>query len=124
MSVLHPNPRRQVEARGRRVTTTTAAIVSGGVGAALGGIGAAIITSMGGKGESRAHAADLVANAAAGLVDRVIARDERIDKENAVLRHALSDILDVIDQIGQHDPVDELLVARLKRASHSAREAI
>ena len=108
------------------MTSTSGAVIIGGIGAALGAIGAAAVTSLGGKSESRAHAADLVVNAAGGLVDRMTARDDRLDKENKALRHALVGILDVIDQLGVNpaDIMNQGMWDRLKVASHAAREAM
>lgn len=108
------------------MTSTSGAVIIGGIGAALGAIGAAAVTSLGGKSESRAHAADLVVNAAGGLVDRMTQRDDRLDKENHELRRALLDILDVIDQIGTTatDRLDQGLFDKLKAVSHAARETM
>ena len=81
------------------MSSTSGGLIIGGVGAALGAIGAAIIQSIGGKSESRAHAADLVVTAASGLMDRTLARDTRLEEENRKLRRALLNTTDMLETL-------------------------
>jgi hypothetical protein len=66
-----------------------AALAYAGAGAGIGTIGAAVITSRGQKGESRAHAADLIANAAGELADRVTKLNEHLEVQNQDLHEAI-----------------------------------
>jgi NAD(P)H-hydrate repair Nnr-like enzyme with NAD(P)H-hydrate dehydratase domain len=59
------------------------ALITGGLGATLGGIITAIVQVVSRRSESRATAADLVTRAASNLVDR-------LEKENAELRARIS----------------------------------
>ena len=79
--------------------TILAALAYAGVGAGLGTIGASFIAARSSRGESRAHAAEILSNAAGGLADRMSKLNERLDKDNRELRDALSSLIEVIDLI-------------------------
>lgn len=74
-----------------------AALAYAGVGAGLGSIGAAAITSRSGKGESRAHAADLITNAAGSLADRLDRMNAHLEVENLQMRKAIAALTDVME---------------------------
>ncbi len=63
------------------------ALITGGLGAAVGGIITAVVQVVSKRGESRAAAAELVTRAAGSMIDRLQA-------ENDDLRSVISDILD------------------------------
>lgn len=95
------------------------ALLTGGIGAALGGIGTALIQSISGKGISRAEAADRVTNAAGNLADRLDKEIARRDKEIAHMRKALSALSAAIEDLL---PMVENEAVRLKaqKAVHEA----
>lgn len=64
-------------------TSWIGALLTGGIGAALGSVATAVLQLLGHKAESRATAADLVTRAAGNLVDR-------LEKDNADLRARLA----------------------------------
>jgi saccharopine dehydrogenase-like NADP-dependent oxidoreductase len=80
-------------------SATIAALVTGGVGAAVGGVGTAIVQSMSHKGESRAAAADLVTNAAGNLADRLDKMNTRLVQENAQMRKALVALTEAVEEL-------------------------
>lgn len=73
------------------------ALAYAGVGAGMGTIGASIIAARSSRGESRAHAAELLSNAAGGLADRLSTLNEKLDRDNRELREAVSGLIDVIE---------------------------
>ena len=75
------------------------ALAYAGIGAGLGTVGAAVISSRSGKGESRAHAADLLTNAAGELMDRLSASNKEADETNRNLRTTLQSVTDVLDML-------------------------
>ena len=95
------------------------ALISSGFGAGVTGVIVAVIQTTGTRGESRAHAADLVTSAAGRLV-------KRLDEDNVHLREAvllLTDVLDeVIPLLSVSAPPD--VVAKLKRAKRAAEMAV
>ena len=76
-----------------------AALAYAGIGAGVGSIGAALVTSKSGKGEARAHAADLLSQAAGGLADRLATNNADMHRENRELRKTISGLSDAIDLI-------------------------
>lgn len=87
--------------RTQRVATVdvVTAIISGGVGASIGSIGVAIVQTRGRKGESRATAADLVANAAGGLADRLDKKNKELEIENRELKKSVICLTDLLDTL-------------------------
>lgn len=76
-----------------------AAVGYAGVGAGLGSIGAAAIASRSGKSEARAHAADLITNAAGSLADRLDRMNTLLEEENVQMRLAINSLADVMDEL-------------------------
>lgn len=72
-------------------------LLTGGAGAVVGSIAVAVINTRSKKGESRATAADLVTNAAGGLIDRLEKTNDRLDGENKHLRAAILSLTDAVD---------------------------
>lgn len=83
----------------RWVGETLAALSYAGAGAAVGSIGAALISSRSGKAEARAHAADLITNAAGALADRLATLNAKLDHDNSELRKSISMLSAVIDEM-------------------------
>ena len=79
---------------------------AGGVGAAAGSIGTAIVQSMSSRGEAKAQAADRVTNAAGNLAERLdkmnSSLDERLARSEArqtQMRHALAALSDAVEDL-------------------------
>ena len=75
------------------------ALITGGVGAAIGSIGTAIIQTVSKKGESRAAAADRVTNAAGNLADRLDRMNTHLEDENTQMRVAINALVDVVEEV-------------------------
>lgn len=82
------------------------ALISGGLGAALGSIGTAIVQSISKKGEARAVAADRVTNAAGNLADRLDRLNTKLEEENTAMRKAMVALTEAVEDIltGVEDP--------------------
>lgn len=91
------------------------ALLTGGLGAAIGGIGTAVVQSISGKGVSKAEAADRVTTAAGNLADRLDKSIARQDEEIARLRTALALLTEA---------VEDLMTAPNDSARKKARVAI
>lgn len=74
-----------------------AALAYAGIGAGVGSIGAALITAKSGKTEARAHAADLLSEAAGGLADRLAKNNAELDGNNKELKRKVAALTDAID---------------------------
>lgn len=94
-----------------------AALASGGLGAAIGGVLTAIVQAVSRKGESRATAADLVTKAAGTLVDR-------LDRENKQLREAVLLLTDVLDEVLDEIQAPPEAIAKLREAKRAAQQAV
>lgn len=100
-------------------TSYIGAAITGGIGAAVGAVTAATVQVLGKRGESRAHAADLVTSAAGRMV-------ERLDEDNTHLREAvllLTDVLDEVIPLLRVSAPPEL-VEKLRKAKRAAHQAI
>jgi seryl-tRNA synthetase len=98
------------------------ALVTGGVGAAVGGVGTALIQSVSHKGESRAAAADLLTNAAGNLADRLDRMNHHLSEENAQMRAALVALTEAVEELLPAVD-DEQTRRRVQKAISSARRA-
>lgn len=92
-------------------------IVTGGLGATVGGLLTALLNVWSRRGESRAAAADLVTKAAGTLVDR-------LDRENKALREAVLLLTDVLDEVLPQLEAPSDAVAKLKAAKLAAQRAV
>lgn len=92
-------------------------LITGGVGAAIGGVVTAIIQVMSGRDQSRANAAEIVTKAAGNMVDR-------LDKENKQLREAVLLLTDVLDQVLPQLKAPPDAIAKLKAAKLAAQRAV
>lgn len=91
------------------------ALLTGGLGAAIGGIGTAVVQTVSSRGISRAEAADRVTAAAGNLADRLDRDIARQDAEIARMREALALLTEA---------VEDLLVEPGEAARKKARQAI
>ena len=98
-------------------TSYVGAAITGGIGAAVGAVTAATVQVLGKRGESRAHAADLVTNAAGRMVDR-------LDSDNASLREAILLLTAVLDEVLPMLDAPEEVIEKLRRAKRAAQRAI
>lgn len=99
------------------------ALITGGVGAALGSIGTALIQSFSKRGESRAVAADRIADAAGNLADRLDKMNTHLEEENTVMRHAIIALADVMDEMIPLLPAEDMRI-RAKAAITASRRAL
>ena len=92
-----------------------ATVLSGGVGATIGGVITAVIQTLSRHGESRATAADLVSKAAGSIV-------ARLEAENQQLRHAVLLLIDALEQANPELSTD--IAKKLLEARQAAERAI
>ena len=95
-----------------------------GVGAAVGSIGVAAINSRAGRGEARAHAADLIAEAAGDLVDRQAAAINRLELRLDRMAQALVMLTSVDDELLDRVSMPTGDRAKLQKAVREAKLAI
>ena len=94
------------------------AVLTGGLGATLGGVITAVIQTFSKRGESRAAAADLISKAAGSIV-------ERLDAENKALREAIILLIEVLDEVSpelldtRHNHIAEKLTAARRAAERA-----
>ena len=105
------------------------AIISGGLGAALGSIGTAAIQSISSRGEARAVAADRVTNAAGNLADRLdkmnSALEDRLarsEAQNTQMRQAMVALTEAVQDLLPIVP-DDVTRRRVQKAINVARVA-
>ena len=83
------------------------------------------MTARSGRGESRAHAAELLSNAAGGLADRLSTLNEKLDKDNRELREAVGSLIEVIDLLLPYmKDAPPGVISRAEKMSQHARRAI
>lgn len=75
------------------------ALITGGIGAALGSVATAIIQTVSKRGVSRAEAADRVTNAAGNLADRLDKLNASLERENRLMRKAIVTVTDILDEM-------------------------
>lgn len=90
------------------------ALVTGGVGATIGGIITAVIQVLSHRGESRATAADLVTKAAGTMV-------ERLDRENRSMRKAILLLTEVLDEMIDDLDMPDTQKEKLRKANAAAK---
>lgn len=99
-------------------------LITGGAGVSLGAIGAAAVQAFSGKNKSRAQAADLVADAAGNLADRLSKLNEKLDGENRQMRTAILLLTDQVDTILPLVNAPPHTIAQVKKANNSAKLAV
>ena len=106
------------------VSGAITALAYAGVGAGVGSIGAAIVSTRAGRGESRAHAANLISEAAAGLAERQVEIIDRISGQNEKMRQAIILLSDVLDDLLPQLPLAKTDLTKLKKATNAAKSAL
>lgn len=98
------------------------ALITGGLGAALGSIGTALIQSVSKKGEARAVAADRVTNAAGNLADRLDKLNVKLELENTQMRKAMVALTEAVEDMmaSVDDPATR---RKVQKAINTARIA-
>ena len=101
------------------MTEVAVAVASGGLGASVGTIVAASISSRTQRGESRASAADLVTGASERIMDR-------LERENRSMRKAIILLTDVLDEVmaDKEFHASAAAVAKLKMAKQALTLAV
>lgn len=102
-------------------TQVISTVITGGIGAAMGGVLTAIIQVTSRRGESRARAADLVAGAAGGLATQQANTIARLDKENTKLREALTILTEAVEELLPYVQADPEVITRTREALRHAR---
>jgi predicted metal-dependent hydrolase len=110
-------------------SATVAALITGGVGATVGGVLTAIVQSVSHKNESRAAAADLVTNAAGNLADRLDKLNTRlerqlteVEREKLQMRKAMVALTEAVEELLPM-VTDEATRRRVQKAISAARVA-
>lgn len=98
------------------------ALITGGLGAALGSIGTALVQSFSKKGEARAAAADRVTNAAGNLADRLDKLNSKLEEENRQMRKAMVALTEAVEDIVSNIE-DEATRKKVQKAINTARIA-
>lgn len=106
------------------VAGAVTALAYAGVGAGVGSIGAAVISTRAGRGESRAHAANLISEAAAGLAEKQVEIIDRITQQNERMRQAIILLSDVLDELLPQLPLEKSDMNKLKKATNAAKAAL
>ena len=104
------------------MSDVVAALVTGGLGATLGTLGTAVVTSMSKRGESRAVAADRVTNAAGNLADRLDKINNDLEQENRHMRQALIALAEGVEELLPL-ALDEVNRVKIRDAIKAARIA-
>ena len=98
------------------------AIITGGLGAAVGSIGTALIQSMSSRGEARAVAADRVTNAAGNLADRLDKMNTKLEDRIATRENENHRLREAI--IALTEAVEDLIPLAPEPARTKAKEAV
>lgn len=100
-------------------STVITALAYAGVGAGVGSIGAAFISARSGKGEARAHAADMLANGYGGLADRLDRRNKQLETDNHKLKATLLKLTDTVDALLEKS--DRKVLSEAKEINDAAK---
>lgn len=105
------------------------ALITGGLGAALGSIGTALIQSLSSRGEARAVAADRVTNAAGNLADRLDKMNSNLgdrlaksEQQNIQMRQAMVSLTEAVEDLLPVVPNDDVR-RKVQKAINDARVA-
>ena len=108
----------------RIVADVIIALSYAGVGAAVGSIGAAVVNSRSGKSEARAHAADLITDAAGALADKQATVIERLEKRTDKQAKAIIALTTVVDELLASVQIAAAERVKLQKVVDAARLAI
>ena len=98
------------------------AIITGGLGAAVGSIGTALVQSFSSRGEARAVAADRVTNAAGNLADRLDKMNTKLEDRIAIRESDNRRMREAI--IALTEAVEDLIPSAPEPARTKAKEAV
>ncbi len=101
-----------------------AALAYAGVGAAVGSIGAAVVSARSGRGEARAHAADLISDAAGGLAAQQATTIDRLEKQTERQRRALITLTVIVDELLDQLDLPAAEKTKLRKAVTAAKLAV
>jgi hypothetical protein len=104
-------------------STIASLLLSGGAGAGIVALVTPIIQHIGHRSESRAHAADLIAEAAGNISDRQDKIIERLDLQILAMRTAIIALTDEVDRVLPEFPL-VTLATQLKRVNNEAKKSI
>ena len=106
------------------ISSAVTALAYAGVGAGVGSIGASIISTRAGKGEARAHAANLISEAASNLAERQAETIDRLSLQNEKMRKSIIMLSDVLDEVIPTLPLSKIEAAKLRKATNAAKMAV
>ena len=100
-----------------------AIITGGGIGAGVATIAAAVIQARTGKGEARAHAADMLAEASGTLSTHYVNEIARLIERSTAMRAALNELTEAVDELLDNPRIalTEGQSRRMRRANQAAK---
>lgn len=101
---------------------TVAALVTGGIGATIGGIVTVFVQVFSKRNEVRAQAADIVTSAADRTVTMSIKIADRLEQENHQLREAVLLIAELLEETLPDLDAPPEVMAKLRRAKRAAEK--
>lgn len=104
-------------------STLIPAIISGGLGAGIATVAVAVIQTWGKKSESRAHAVDLITDAAGALAARQGETIDRLEKRVDRQARAIVALTSVLDDLLPRVVLGEEERAKLHKAINAAKLA-
>lgn len=99
-------------------------LLSGGAGAGITALITPVVQHFSHRSETRAHAADLIAEAAGNMTDRMSKLNEQLDTRNRQMRTSIMILTDAVDQIIPFVDAPPGVVQQLKKANIAAKTAI
>jgi hypothetical protein len=106
------------------LSTIVSLLISGGAGMGLTALLTPVIQHFSHRSETRAHAADLIAEAAGNFTDRVAKLNEQLDARNRQMRTSIMLLTDVVDQVIPFVDASPAVIQQLKKANNAAKTAI
>lgn len=106
------------------LSTVVSLLVAGGAGSGITAIITPLIQHISHRSETRAHAADLIAEAAGNMTDRMSKLNEQLDARNRQMRTSIMLLTDAVDQIIPFIDASPQVVQQLRKANNAAKTAI
>lgn len=102
-----------------------AIITGGGIGAGVATIATAVIQARSGRSESRAHAADMLAEASGTLSAHYVSEIARLTERVNAMRSAIEDLTHQVDDLLDHPelPITAAHIRKLRQANQIAKTA-
>lgn len=98
-----------------------AIITGGGIGAGVATIATAVIQARSRKSESRAHAADLLAEASGTLSTHYVTEIARLVERTTAMRLAINDLTELVDEFLDQTELSPAQTRQLRRANQAAK---